>query len=70
MSSLSTGRLKFTSCEHYSSYNKGEGSSSGVTDNRAFVGERRERESSGAGGLGVARVASVLLPALMLILCL
>ena len=38
-----------------------------MTDNRAFVGERREREKSGAGGLGVA---SVLLPALMLVLCL
>ena len=60
----------FTPDKHCSSYNKGEGSSSGVTDNRAFVGERREQESAGAGGRGVASVASVLLPALMLVLCL
>ena len=41
-----------------------------MSDNRAFVGERREQASAGAGGLDVASVASVLLPALMLVLCL
>ena len=51
--------------QYYSSYNKGEGGSSGVSDNRAYVGERRERGNSGARTHGLTEL---LVPVLLFIL--